>query len=117
MHLHLTCPASGLHLEDECVWCIIHPSAWNMISRKAISNIVHSLTPVPLKSARLRADHRDEPPRVPPAARPGVRGDRDIVSERGEEGAARIKELTGGLGAPSGAGGVGTPGAVVEALP
>ena len=29
------------------------------------------------QAARRRADHRDEPPRVPPAARPGVRRDRD----------------------------------------
>ena len=29
------------------------------------------------QAARRGADHRDEPPRVPPAARPGVRRDRD----------------------------------------
>src|ERR671914_1123202 len=38
-------------------------------------------------------------------------GATEIVTERGEEGAARIKELTGGLGAHSGVGGGGAPGA------
>jgi hypothetical protein len=31
--------------------CSIHRSAWNMNSRKFISTILHSLTPVPLKTS------------------------------------------------------------------
>src|SRR3712207_6297456 len=42
-------------------------------------------------------------------------GATDIVTERGEEGAARIKELTGGLGAYS-VEAVGTPGAMMQAI-
>src|SRR3712207_9180841 len=40
----------------------------------------------------------------------------DVVTERGEEGAARIKELTGGLGAHSVVEAVGTPESVMQAI-
>jgi hypothetical protein len=50
-----------------------------------------------------RADHRDEPSRVAAEARPRVRRDR-YRDRRGDEGVARIKELTNGIGADAGAG-------------
>src|ERR671921_732211 len=43
-------------------------------------------------------------------------GATDIVTERGDEGAARIKELTGGLGADSVVEAVGTPEAMMQAI-
>src|SRR5215211_1268935 len=61
MHLHLTCPANGLHPEDECVWCIIHPSAWNRNSRKLISEILHSHIPIPLESPIPGSPHSPVP--------------------------------------------------------
>src|ERR671916_2460280 len=44
-------------------------------------------------------------------------GANEIVTERGEEGAERIKELTGGLGAHPVVQGVGTPEAPMQAIP
>src|ERR687898_1435225 len=44
-------------------------------------------------------------------------GATDIVTERGDDGVARIKELTGGVGAHSVGEGVGTPEAMLQGIP
>src|SRR5215217_5498458 len=61
MHLHLTCPASGLHPEDECVWCIIHPSAGNSNSPKFRCRILHIPAPIPLESPSPGTPHSPAP--------------------------------------------------------
>jgi hypothetical protein len=49
---------------------LIHRSAWNRNSRKSISKIVHSLTPLPLKTAAPGALHNPAPiPLVTPMYR------------------------------------------------
>jgi hypothetical protein len=49
---------------------LIHRSAWNRYSRKFISKILHSLTPVPLKTAAPGALHSPTPiPLVTPMDR------------------------------------------------
>ena len=66
-------------------------------------------------AARRRAGHRGEPARAAAAARPRY-GATDIVTERGHEGIARIKDLTAGLGAHSVIEAVGTQESMMQAI-
>ena len=63
-----------------------------------------------------RAHHRDEPPRRSRQKLALEFGATDIVTERGDEGVARIKELTGGLGAHSVIEAVGTQESMMQAI-
>jgi len=63
----------------------------------------------------VRANHCDEPSRVAAEARPRIRRD-DIVTERGDEGVARIVELTNGVGADSVLECVGTQESMMQAI-
>ncbi len=62
-----------------------------------------------------RENHRDEPSCAAAGARPRT-GATDIVAERGDEGVARIKELTNGLGAHSVIEAVGTQESMTQAI-
>ena len=53
------------------------------------------------QAARRRADHRHEPPRRPAGSSPASSAPPTSSTERGDDGVARIKELTDGLGAHS----------------
>jgi hypothetical protein len=66
-------------------------------------------------STRGRAHHRDESAQGPSGAGPLLRAT-DVVAERGDEGVARIQELTGGLGAHSVIEAVGTQQAFMQSV-
>ena len=53
------------------------------------------------QAARRRADHRDEPARSPASSSRSSSAPPTSSTERGDEGVARIKDLTDGLGAHS----------------
>jgi threonine dehydrogenase-like Zn-dependent dehydrogenase len=60
-----------------------------------------------------RTDHRNEPTRDTAEARPRIRR---VVTERGDEGVARIKDLTKGIGADSVLECVGTQESMIQAI-
>ena len=68
------------------------------------------------KRARRRADHRHEPATSPGSSSPCEFGATDIVTERGDEGVARVKDLTDGLGADSVMEAVGTQESMMQAM-
>ena len=68
------------------------------------------------QAARRRADHRDEPARSPAAAGAASSVPPTSSTERGDEGVARIKDLTDGLGAHSVIEAVGTQESMMQAI-
>ena len=66
--------------------------------------------------ARRRADHRHEPPRVPPEAGPGVRRHRHRRPSAATRASPAIKDLTDGLGAHSTIEAVGTRESMIQAI-